>query len=250
MSPPPPIDEDGPSWQCIFAALRRPGAIADEVTITTSDGCSVPHDTLLPAASVPADGAPADFTIVDIGVSAGGLAAFEEFLSGMPVDAEPRLLDPAAPRGRHLPIDRFFASLALDEREHAIAVVLRGTGSDGTAGARAVKAEGGMVMVQSAATAAYSGMPASALATGLVDDEVAPAAMTAKLMAYAAHADEPEADPGAAPSRQGAMARLLVLLHSHCGHDFSQYKPNTIQRRVQGRCMPHARLRVHPPCAK
>ena len=93
-----------------------------------------------------------------------------------------------APRGQRLPIDFFFRSLAQDQRERAIGIVLSGTGSDGTQGVRAIKAEGGMVMAQSPDSAEYDGMPRSAIATGLVDYELAPGEMPAQLMAYAAHA--------------------------------------------------------------
>ncbi len=57
-----------------------------------------------------------------------------------------QLLEPAEPRGHRLPIDFFFRSLASDQRERAIGIVLSGNGSDGTQGVRAIKAEGGMVM--------------------------------------------------------------------------------------------------------
>ena len=94
-----------------------------------------------------------------------------------------QLLEPAAPRGHRLPIDFLFRSLALDQHEHAIGIVLSGTGSDGTLGVRAIKTEGGMVMVQNPASCEFDGMPQSALATGLVDYELPPAEMAAQLMA-------------------------------------------------------------------
>ena len=99
-----------------------------------------------------------------------------------------QLLEPAAPRGQRLPIDFFFRSLAQDQRERAICIVLSGTGSDGTLGVRAIKGEGGMVMAQSPESTEYDGMPRSAIATGLVDYVLPPAEMPAQLIAYAAHA--------------------------------------------------------------
>ncbi len=99
-----------------------------------------------------------------------------------------QLLEPLAPRGQRLPIDFFFRSLAQDQREHAIGIILSGTGSDGTLGVRAIKGEGGMVMVQNPASTEYDGMPRSALATGLVDYELPPAEMPAQLIAYVAQA--------------------------------------------------------------
>jgi two-component system CheB/CheR fusion protein len=96
-----------------------------------------------------------------------------------------QLLEPSAPRGQRLPIDFFFRSLAQDQRERAICIVLSGTGSDGTLGVRAIKGEGGMVMVQAPGTTEYDGMPRSAIATGLVDWQLPPAEMPAQLLAYA-----------------------------------------------------------------
>ncbi|TXT36558.1 MAG: two-component system chemotaxis family CheB/CheR fusion protein, partial [Comamonadaceae bacterium] len=148
------------------------------------------------------------FPIVGIGASAGGLAAIEAFFSGMHgmtvqvncayiippnrdmafLNGTLQLLEPAAPRGHRLPIDFLFRSLAADLHERAIGIVLSGTGSDGTLGVRAIKAEGGMVMVQNPASSEFDGMPQSALATGLVDFELPPAEMATQLMAYVSRA--------------------------------------------------------------
>ncbi|MFH1811278.1 MAG: chemotaxis protein CheB, partial [Pseudomonadota bacterium] len=97
-----------------------------------------------------------------------------------------QLFEPGAPHGQRLPIDFFFRSLAQDQHEQAIAVVLSGTGSDGTLGVRAIKGEGGMVMAQNPASTEHDGMPRSAMATGLVDYVLPPAEMPAQLMAYVA----------------------------------------------------------------
>jgi two-component system CheB/CheR fusion protein len=122
------------------------------------------------------------------------------------------LLEPSAPRGQRLPIDFFFRSLAQDQHERAICIVLSGTGSDGTLGVRAIKGEGGMVMVQSPDSTEYDGMPRSAIATGLVDYVLPPAEMPAQLMAYAAHAfGKP---PGARTRRRpGTEMRAEEDLH-------------------------------------
>jgi two-component system CheB/CheR fusion protein len=81
----------------------------------------------------------------------------------------PTARDAAEKNVRHLSIDYFFRSLALAEGEHAVGVVLSGTGSDGTLGLKEIKAAGGMVMAQEESSARYSGMPHSAIATMLVD---------------------------------------------------------------------------------
>ena len=99
-----------------------------------------------------------------------------------------QLLEPSAPRGQRLPIDFFFRSLALDQHERAIGIVLSGTGSDGMLGVRAIKGEGGMVMVQNPESTEYDGMPRSAIGTGLVDYELPPAEMPGQLISYTAHA--------------------------------------------------------------
>jgi two-component system CheB/CheR fusion protein len=151
------------------------------------------------------------------------------------------LLEPVAPRGQRLPIDYFFQSLADDQRELAIGIVLSGTGSDGTAGVRAVKDAGGMVMAQNAASCEFDGMPRSAIATGLVDYQLPPAEMAAALMAYAAHAfgKLPRSDQPATPRVESALKKIFVLLRAQTGHDFSQYKPSTIYRRIERRLAVH-----------
>ena len=249
-----------------------------------------------PVAPSPETGA-VGFPVVGIGASAGGLAAFEAFFSGMPADTDPgmafvlvqhlapdhksilvdlvrrytrmqvfevedgmvvqpnctyiippnhdmaflngalQLLEPAAPRGQRLPIDFFFRSLALDQRERAIGIVLSGTGSDGTAGVRAIKGEGGIVMVQTPASTEFDGMPRSAIATGLVDYELPAADMAAQLIAYANHAYGKLVLPAtvATPKTENALKKIFVLLRAQTGHDFSLYKPSTIHRRIERR---------------
>ena len=152
-----------------------------------------------------------------------------------------QLLEPSAPRGQRMPIDFFFRSLAQDQHERAVCIVLSGTGSDGTQGIRAVKAEGGMVMVQAPESTEYDGMPRSAIATGLVDYELPPAEMAAQLIAYAAHAFGKPPRPGSVPPprTEVALKKVFVLLRAQTGHDFSQYKPSTIHRRIERRMAVH-----------
>ena len=151
------------------------------------------------------------------------------------------LMEPSAPRGQRLPIDFFFRSLAQDQGERAICIVLSGTGSDGTLGARAIKGEGGMVMVQNPDSTEYDGMPRSAIATGLVDYVLPPAEMPGVLIAYAAHALGKHPRPPAPPvsTAKNALKKIHVLLRAQTGHDFSQYKPNTIRRRIERRMAVH-----------
>ncbi len=152
-----------------------------------------------------------------------------------------QLLEPSAPRGQRLPVDFFFRSLAQDQHERAIGIILSGTGSDGTLGVRAIKGEGGMVMVQNPASTEYDGMPRSALATGLVDYELPPAEMPAQLIAYAAQAfgKLPRLAPHPTTTAENALKKILVLLRAQTGHDFSQYKPSTVARRIERRLAVH-----------
>jgi two-component system CheB/CheR fusion protein len=148
-----------------------------------------------------------------------------------------QLLEQTSPRGMRLPIDFFFRSLAQDQRERAICIVLSGTGSDGTLGVRAIKGDGGMVMVQNPESTEYDGMPRSAIATGLVDYVLPPAEMPAQLIAYAAHAfgKRPRPISPPTPRVEDLLKKICILLRSQTGHDFSLYKQNTMVRRVERR---------------
>ena len=243
------------------------------------------------------DLAVADFPVVGIGASAGGLAAFEAFFSGMPADSDPGmsfilvqhlapdhesiltdlvrrytrlqvyevedgmkveincayiippnrdmsflngslyLSEPSARRGLRLPIDFFFRSLAQDRHERAIGIVLSGTGSDGTLGIRAIKGEGGLALAQNPESTEFDGMPRSAIQTGLVDFVMPPAEMPAQLIAYSAHVfgKSTRAARMSFPKAENALKKVLLLLKTQTGHDFSQYKPNTIHRRIERR---------------
>ncbi|HWR39839.1 MAG TPA: chemotaxis protein CheB [Patescibacteria group bacterium] len=152
-----------------------------------------------------------------------------------------QLLEPSLPRGQRLPIDFFFRSLAADQQERAIGIVLSGTGSDGTLGARSIKGEGGMVIAQNPQSAEFDGMPRSIIATGLVDSILSPAEMPAQLISYAAHAFG-KAGSSFLSLPQNAvneMKNIFVLLRLQTGHDFSGYKQNTVNRRVERRMAVH-----------
>ncbi len=148
-----------------------------------------------------------------------------------------QLLEPSAPRGQRLPIDFFFRSLAHDQHERAIVIVLSGTGSDGTSGVRAIKGEGGMAIAQNPVSTEYDGMPRSAIATGLVDYVLSPAEMPGQLIAYVAHAFgiPPRSASEQTFKTENVLKKIFVLLRAQTGHDFSQYKPSTINRRIERR---------------
>jgi len=148
-------------------------------------------------------------------------------------DGALRLLEPTEPRGHAFSIDFFFRSLAQDQRERAVCIVLSGSGSDGTQGLRAIKAGGGMAVAQKSESAEHDAMPKSAIATGLVDYVLPPAEMGARLAAHTA---------GQLPHEKGefmagadVFQKIMAVLRLHNGHDFSQYKRNTIDRRIERR---------------
>ena len=235
----------------------------------------------------------ADFPIVGIGASAGGLAAFENFFLAIPDDTDPgvafvviqhldpshksmltdligrytrmpvyevkdgmvvqpncvyvippnremilesgtlQIQEPVESRGPRLPINLFFRSLALSKLELSIGIILSGTGEDGTLGAHAIKDAGGMVMVQSPESSEYDGMPRSAIAADLADYILSPAEMPAQLIAYVNQVFGKI--PHVAPRAEDAMIKIFNLIRTRTGHDFSDYKQNTINRRVERR---------------
>jgi two-component system CheB/CheR fusion protein len=152
-----------------------------------------------------------------------------------------QLLERPEPHGLRLPIDFFFGSLAQDQREHAIGIVLSGTGSDGAVGVRAIKSAGGLVMAQSPASAEFDGMPRSALATGVIDFELPADEMGAGLIAFSRHARNRQAESVHTPSpkSESALKKIMVLLRARTGHDFALYKPSTIHRRIARRMAVH-----------
>ena len=148
---------------------------------------------------------------------------------------------PAPPREHRWPINTFFTSLAEDQGDCAVCVVLAGTGSDGAKGLRAVKDHGGLALAQSGFDhEAMTGMPANAVATGLVDAVLPVADMPARLLAYQQQMHAAQQKKGSDGVRGGVAAHLKTiceLLHAEIGHDFSQYKEKTLMRRIQRRML-------------
>ncbi len=151
------------------------------------------------------------------------------------------LTDLPAKHSTPLPIDYFFRSLAAERQERAVAIVLSGTGTDGTLGLSAVKGESGMVMVQSVESAKFSGMPEHAIDAGLADYVLPPSAMPARLLAYARgpFLKAPLSDDTSIRPIQQALPGILISLRHQFGHDFSGYKPTTICRRIERRMNLH-----------
>ena len=151
-----------------------------------------------------------------------------------------RLVPPEEKRGLRHPIDKFFTALAHDQNAKAIAIVLSGAGSNGTAGLMDIKQAGGMCMAQDPKTAKFDSMPRHAIASDVIDYVLAPEDMPAALLRYTRHSyvesDRSELDEERQP--KGAVAEIrdvLALLLAKGGHDFRQYKHNTLSRRIHRR---------------
>ena len=153
-----------------------------------------------------------------------------------------QILERVAERGRHLPVDDFLRSLAQDSGTQAIGVVLSGTASDGTAGLTAIKAAGGLTFAQDQASAAYWGMPGSAVAAGCADLVLPPQEIAHELARVAGHVSlrgspPPESDLGGESAQ--AVNKIYLLLRSRTGNDFALYKQSTMRRRIRRRMLVH-----------
>ncbi len=146
------------------------------------------------------------------------------------------LFEPAAPRGLRLPIDYFFRSLADDQQERSIGVILSGMGSDGTLGLSAIKERGGAVFVQEPASAKFDSMPNSAIDHGLADVVSPVEGLPAKIISYLRHKPLIDsAKPELTGKSKTSLDKVMILLRTKSGHDFSNYKKTTIYRRLERR---------------
>ncbi len=143
---------------------------------------------------------------------------------------------PTKTRGLRLPIDSFFRSLAEDQGELAVGIILSGTGTDGTLGLRAIHGAGGIVMVQDPSSAKYAGMPGSAVQTGLADYILPPEKMPSQLATYVKRSIKKAEIP--AP-KEDRLRKILAFVRSQTGHDFSLYKKTTLNRRIEKRMNLH-----------
>lgn len=138
-------------------------------------------------------------------------------------------------QGLHLPIDYFFRSLAEDCKEKAVAVVLSGTGSDGCRGLPSIREAGGLILVQDTADAGFDGMPSSAAATGLADYICPAAEMPTKIAEYIRHPFVRKRIEQVALDEEASLTRIIALLRTQQGIDFTRYKPFTVIRRITRR---------------
>lgn len=150
-------------------------------------------------------------------------------------------MEPEPSHAIKLPIDYFLRSLADDLKEKAICIILSGTGTDGTIGLRAVKAASGMAMAEDPQAAKYSGMPSSAIATGLVDYVLPASQMPKQIVGYTSRSYVQATSKSSSESSipVETMQKIFVLLRNRTGNNFSGYKLNTLRRRIERRMNVH-----------
>ena len=149
------------------------------------------------------------------------------------------LFDPLEVRGLRLPIDFFLRSLAEDQKEMGVGVILSGMGSDGSAGVRALKEKNGTVLIQDPAEAKYDSMPRNAMDAASIDI-VAPAnQLPVKLLAFLKHIPIVNLEKDNEIKDQSALGKIIIILQNQTGNDFSLYKKNTIYRRIERRMGVH-----------
>ena len=235
-----------------------------------------------------------NFPIIGIGASAGGLAAFETFFSGLPAGTQPDMafvliqhLSPEhnsilselirhytdlpvfevthgiqvkpncvyvippnhemtleqdtlqlkpydSPNVHPLLIDIFFQSLAKTQEAQAIGVILSGTGSDGVQGLMAIKQQEGIIFTQDLNNIAFEGMPKHAAATGLVDFVLPAQQMMSQIMELTQNRTTGQ-NLVTPEDTERLLKPLFDLILSQTGHDFSEYKPSSILRRIERR---------------
>ena len=155
------------------------------------------------------------------------------------------LLAPVAPRGLRLPIDSFFRSLAEDQRDNGIGIILSGMGSDGTLGLRAIKEKAGLTLVQEPSDAKFDAMPRSSIEAGLADFTAPAAQLPGKLLGYLRHRPRlPRLSSSLDEKSRGALEKIVILLRAHTGNDFTLYRRSTLERRVEHRMVIHRVTRL------
>ncbi len=144
---------------------------------------------------------------------------------------------PSGGRGRQTPIDSFFRSLAEDQGDDAVGIILSGAGADGALGLKAIKEHGGMTMVQSPEAALYDSMPRSAILTGAADHVLPVEEMPDRLMEYLSQLKDARGGQaeGFREEIDSHLNKIAAILRRKTGHDFSLYKRSTLVRRIRRR---------------
>jgi len=149
------------------------------------------------------------------------------------------LFDPVEARGLRLPIDFFLRSLAEDQKDFAVGIILSGMGSDGSAGIKAIKENNGIVMVQEPETAKFDSMPRNAIDSGLVDIVAPPEKLPVELISFLKIAPVVASNFNIDVKNKSAFEKIIFLLRTHTSNDFSLYKKNTVYRRIERRMGVH-----------
>lgn len=144
---------------------------------------------------------------------------------------------PTALRAVRRPIDLFFHSLAEDQKDRAIGVVLSGTGTEGTLGLKEIKAEGGITIAQDPITAQFASMPQSVISAKAADYILPPEKMPAQLLQYVAKRKTQvvEKNISVTAPLENQLKKIFLIIRNQTGYDFSNYKTNTIVRRITKR---------------
>ncbi|MDY6824575.1 MAG: CheR family methyltransferase [Thermodesulfobacteriota bacterium] len=216
--------------EAFFGALPADSGMAFVVIVHTSPE----HRTLLPELLQKK-------TRIPVRLLEDGTAATPDTVFLPPSDRDPiieagvfRLQKRPARNEIHMPVDLFLGYLTKERGRFAACIILSGTGTDGTQGLRLIKENAGLSIVQAPASARHTGMPESALDTGLVDFAIPPAEMPACLIRYFKH-------PAAMPRKDKSsdapdpLRNILVLLANQTRQDFTLYKENTLIRRIERR---------------
>jgi two-component system CheB/CheR fusion protein len=213
-----------------FAKVEVPSGAAYVVILHLSPD----HDSRLAEVLQTASSMPVSQVTASVAIESDHVYVVPPNKSMTVSDGRLSVSDFSRPEERRSPVDLFFRALADSHRSRAVCVVLSGTGPNGSAGLKRIKEYGGLVLAQDPSEAEYGDMPRNSIATGLVDLVLPIAAMPGKIAAYLDHIrledetmssarvlDEPE-----------ALRKVLTLLRSRTGHDFSNYKTATVQRRI------------------
>ncbi len=184
----------------------------------------------------------ASYTAMTVLQATDGLRLQPDYLYVIPpgtylsvVDGALHLAHPKAPHGARLPFDFLLQSLATACGTRAICVVLSGTGGDGSLGVASVKQHGGLVIAQDPDEAGYGGMQRAAILTGYVDS-VLPVAKIPELLAkHMHHSPDTRHGPPLQDTIGARLIEIIDLLRSRTVHDFTLYKPGTLQRRIERR---------------
>ena len=146
---------------------------------------------------------------------------------------------PVQARGQRLPIDYFLHSLAEDRKELGVGIILSGMGSDGSLGIRAIKEKNGITMVQEPGSAKFDSMPRNAIDSVAIDIVAAPSELPSRLNEFLKHIPVLRTETDIEIKDKSSLEKIINLLRTYTGNDFSLYKKNTVYRRIERRMAVH-----------